>query len=125
MVANGVALVPTVLQTDKFPEYVEAARDKFPTYATTMEPLHRRRRDVLMAAYDAGVDLYVGSDGGGSTRHGCLHEEIIAMSDMGLPACTSSGPHRGAGGPGSAGTPGSTRATRPTSSSTRATRSTT
>ncbi len=86
MVGNGVALVPTVLQTDKFPEYVDAARDKFPTYATTMETLHRSRRDVLMAAYDAGVDLYVGSDGGGSTRHGCLHEEIIAMTDMGLPA---------------------------------------
>jgi imidazolonepropionase-like amidohydrolase len=86
MVAHGVALVPTVLQTDKFPEYVDAARDKFPAYATTMEALHKRRRDVLMAAYDAGVDLYVGSDGGGSSRHGCLHEEILAMEAMGLPA---------------------------------------
>lgn len=86
MVANGVALVPTVLQTDKFPEYVEAARDKFPAYALTMESLHRSRRDVLMAAYDAGVELFVGSDGGGSTRHGCLHEEILAMAEMGLPA---------------------------------------
>ncbi|RHW27844.1 amidohydrolase [Nocardioides immobilis] len=86
MVARGVALVPTVQQTDKFPEYVEAARDKFPAYATTMESLHRSRRDVLMAAYDAGVDLFVGSDGGGSSRHGCLHEEILAMADMGLPA---------------------------------------
>ena len=86
MVAGGVALVPTVLQTDKFPQYVEAARDKFPTYATTMESLHRSRRDVLMAAYDAGVELFVGSDGGGTTRHGCLHEEILAMAGMGLPA---------------------------------------
>jgi len=86
MVARGVALVPTVLQTDKFPEYVEAARGKFPSYAATMERLHTGRRDVLMAAYDAGVDLYVGSDGGGSSRHGCLHEEIQAMVAMGLPA---------------------------------------
>jgi imidazolonepropionase-like amidohydrolase len=86
MVAGGVALVPTVLQTDKFPEYVDAARAKFPAYASTMDALHKSRRDVLMAAYDAGVDLYVGSDGGGSARHGCLHEEIIAMADMGLPA---------------------------------------
>ena len=86
MVAHGVALVPTVQQTDKFPEYVDAAREKFPAYATTMESLHRGRRDVLMAAYDAGVDLFVGSDGGGSSRHGCLHEEIQAMADMGLPA---------------------------------------
>ncbi|KAA1418502.1 amidohydrolase family protein [Nocardioides humilatus] len=86
MVAGGVALVPTVQQTDKFTHYVEAGRDKFPAYATTMEGLHRGRRDVLMAAYEAGVHLFVGSDGGGSARHGCLHEEIHAMVAMGLPA---------------------------------------
>ena len=86
MVAHRVALVPTVLQTDKFPVYVAAARGKFPAYAATMEDLHRRRRDVLMAAYEAGVALYVGSDGGGSARHGCLDEEIVAMVEMGLPA---------------------------------------
>ncbi|MFC7501111.1 amidohydrolase family protein [Nocardioides sp. CPCC 206347] len=86
MVANGVALVPTVLQTDKFPGFADAGRSKFPTYAATMESLHRSRRDVLMKAYDAGVALYVGSDGGGSTRHGVLHEEIRAMVEMGLPA---------------------------------------
>jgi imidazolonepropionase-like amidohydrolase len=86
MVAQRVALVPTVQQTDKFPEYVDAARERFPAYAATMEDLHRRRRDVLMAAYEAGVELYVGSDGGGSARHGCLHEEVLAMAAMGLPA---------------------------------------
>ncbi len=86
MVAGGTALVPTVLQTDKFTEYVDAGRDKFPVYADRMDALHKSRRDVLMAAYEAGIDLYVGSDGGGSTRHGCLDEEIRAMVDMGLPA---------------------------------------
>ena len=86
MVAQRVALVPTVQQTAKFPEYVAAGRDRFPAYAATMEDLFARRRDVLMAAYDAGVELYVGSDGGGSARHGCLHEEILAMVEMGLPA---------------------------------------
>ncbi|TNM41107.1 amidohydrolase family protein [Nocardioides albidus] len=85
MVAQGVALVPTVLQTAKFPEFVSAARDRFPTYSATMESLHQRRREVLMSAYDAGVALYVGSDGGGSSRHGVLHEEIHAMAAMGLP----------------------------------------
>lgn len=85
MVAGGVALVPTVLQTDKFTGFADAGRSKFPTYADTMERLHAARRDVLMKAYDAGVALYVGSDGGGSTRHGVLHEEIRAMADMGLP----------------------------------------
>ncbi|HWJ08425.1 MAG TPA: amidohydrolase family protein [Nocardioides sp.] len=84
MVARGVALVPTVLQTSKFPGFVDAARDKFPAYAGTMERLHARRREVLMNAHDAGVALYVGSDGGGSARHGVLHEEILAMAAMGL-----------------------------------------
>jgi imidazolonepropionase-like amidohydrolase len=85
MVARGVALVPTVQQTGKFPEYVAAAGERFPTYAATMEDLYRKRRDVLMAAYEAGVELYVGSDGGGTARHGYLHEEIAAMAGMGLP----------------------------------------
>ena len=84
MVAGGVALVPTVLQTDKFPEFAEAGRDKFPTYAATMTSLHEQRRDVLMKAHEAGVPLYVGSDGGGTQRHGVLHEEIRAMAAMGL-----------------------------------------
>ncbi|MGY2875456.1 imidazolonepropionase-like amidohydrolase [Marmoricola sp. URHA0025 HA25] len=86
MVAQSVALVPTVQQTAKFPEYVAAASERFPAYATTMEGLFRQRRDVLMAAYEAGVELYVGSDGGGSSRHGCLEEEMRAMVEMGLPA---------------------------------------
>ncbi|WP_134767379.1 amidohydrolase family protein [Nocardioides sp. 1609] len=86
MVANGVALVPTVQQTDKFPEFADAGRDRFPAYAATMDDLHRRRRDTLMAAHEAGVELYVGSDGGGTGRHGYLAEEIAAMVGLGLPA---------------------------------------
>ncbi len=85
MAEHGVALVPTVLQTGKFPEFADAGREKFPAYAATMEDLHRRRRDVLMAAHEAGVALYVGSDGGGLGRHGHLAEEIRAMAEMGLP----------------------------------------
>jgi imidazolonepropionase-like amidohydrolase len=86
MVAQRVALVPTVLQTAKFPQYVAAAGEKFPAYAATMEGLFDQRRNVLMAAYEAGIELYVGSDGGGTARHGYLHEEIVAMVDMGLPS---------------------------------------
>ncbi len=86
LVDQGVALVPTVLQTDKFPEFAEAGRERFPDYAATMERLHARRRDTLMAAHEAGVQLYVGSDGGGLGRHGHLAEEIRAMAEMGLGA---------------------------------------
>lgn len=86
MAARGVALVPTVLQTDKFPGFADTGRERFPAYAATMETLHARRRSVLLAAHEAGVPLYVGSDGGGTGRHGYLGEEILAMIDLGLPA---------------------------------------
>jgi imidazolonepropionase-like amidohydrolase len=86
MVARGTALVPTVMQTDKFPEYADAGGAKFPAYATTITDLYTRRRATLMAAYEAGVPLYAGTDGGGLTRHGNLAGEIVAMAGMGLPA---------------------------------------
>jgi len=85
MAAAGVALVPTVLQTAKFPEFAEAGRGKFPAYAATMDQLHAHRREALMSAHEAGVALYVGSDGGGAQRHGDLASEALAMADMGMP----------------------------------------
>ena len=86
MVAGGVALVPTVMQLDKFPGYAAAGRQKFPAYSRTMTDLYIRRRDTVMAAYEAGVPLYAGSDGGGISRHGNLAGEVIAMTSIGLPA---------------------------------------
>src|SRR3546814_3879707 len=86
MVARGTALVPTVMQLEKFPEHAEAGRAKFPRYAETMDDLFARRRRTLMAAHDAGVAMYAGSDGGGVSRHGNLAGEVIAMRDLGFPA---------------------------------------
>lgn len=86
MAARGVALVPTVMQTEKFPEHAAGARHRFPDYSRTMTDLFVRRRDTLMAAYEAGVALYAGSDHGGVSRHGNLAGEVIAMAAMGLPA---------------------------------------
>jgi imidazolonepropionase-like amidohydrolase len=91
MVARGVALVPTVMQLEKFPEYAEAGAERFPDYATTMTDLHAHRRETLMAAYDAGVALFAGSDGGGVSRHGNLAGEVIALADLGLPAADALG----------------------------------
>ncbi|WP_121252281.1 amidohydrolase family protein [Nocardioides ferulae] len=86
MAARGVALVPTVMQTAKFPEFSAGGRDKFPAYSDTMDDLYARRREVLLAAHEAGVEMFVGSDGGGPTRHGHLPGEVLAMAEMGLPA---------------------------------------
>lgn len=86
MVARGTALVPTVMQTEKFPEHAAGGAARFPAYAATMTDLYKRRQAVLMAAHDAGVAMYAGSDGGGERRHGNLAGEVIAMAEMGLPA---------------------------------------
>lgn len=86
MVAGSVALVPTVMQTEKFPEYAAAGAQRFPAYSTRMSDLYDRRRDTLMAAYEAGVRLFAGSDGGGISRHGNLPGEVVALAEMGLSA---------------------------------------
>jgi imidazolonepropionase-like amidohydrolase len=82
---KGIAVVPTVMQTGKFPEFAAQGGAKFPAYAITMTELYRRRRETVMSAYEAGVALYAGSDGGGDRRHGNLPGEVRAMAAMGLP----------------------------------------
>jgi imidazolonepropionase-like amidohydrolase len=74
------------VQTEIFPGLAAAAEQKFPTYASTMTDLFARRRETLMSAYDAGVPLFAGSDGAGNQRHGVLHEEVVALHRLGLPA---------------------------------------
>ena len=86
MAAREVALVPTVMQLDKFPEYAAAGAERFPAYAATMTDLHARRRETIMSAYEAGVALFAGSDGGGISRHGNLAGEVLAMAALGMPA---------------------------------------
>lgn len=86
MARDGVALVPTVMQLERFPGYAEAGAEKFPAYSATMSDLYARRRATVMAAYEAGVALYAGSDGGGVRRHGNLPGEVVAMAELGLPA---------------------------------------
>ena len=86
MAARGVALVPTVMQLDKFPGYAAAGQERFPDYAATMTDLYARRRSTIMAAHDAGVALYAGTDGGGVARHGNIAGEVIAMAELGMSA---------------------------------------
>ncbi|MCW2846504.1 MAG: amidohydrolase [Marmoricola sp.] len=86
MVAGSTALVPTVMQLDKFPQYAEAGAERFPAYAETITDLFTRRRDTIMAAHEAGVAIYAGSDGGGVSRHGNLSGEVVALAELGLSA---------------------------------------
>jgi imidazolonepropionase-like amidohydrolase len=84
MVANGVALVPTVKQLGNFPTYAEAGRARFPRYAEHMTALFETRREVIGAAYDAGVAIYAGTDAGGVLPHGLIGEEVVELTTYGL-----------------------------------------
>lgn len=86
MVANSVALVPTVLQLNNFPGYAKAGEEKFPKYANHMRDLHARRRETIMAAYDAGVAIFAGTDAGGVLGHGNLAGEVLELAAYGMPA---------------------------------------
>jgi len=86
MVEHGTRLVPTVMQLDKFPEHAAAGQERFPAYATTMTDLYDRMPATIMAAYEAGVPIYAGSDGGGISRHGNIAGEIEALVRIGVPA---------------------------------------
>ena len=85
MAERNIALVPTVMQIEKFPQYAEAGAERFPTYSQHMTDLHARQRETIMNAYEAGVPLYAGSDGGGMARHGNIAGEVMAMTDLGMP----------------------------------------
>ena len=107
MVAHGTALVPTVMQLDNFPEYADAgaARSSRRT-PRTMRDLHARRRETIMAAYDAGVPIYAGTDAGGVLPHGGIADEVLELAALRhRRPRTPSAPPAGAPGSGSAGTP--------------------
>ncbi len=84
MVANGVALVPTVKQLNNFPSYAAAGEEKFPKYAEHMRALFERRRETIGAAHEAGVAIYAGTDAGGVLPHGLIGDEVLELTSYGL-----------------------------------------
>ncbi len=81
-----IAVVPTLINIDNFPEIADQGEAKFPTYARHMRALHATSRDRVRAAWEAGVPIYSGTDAGGSMKHGLIRDEIHALTDAGLPA---------------------------------------
>jgi imidazolonepropionase-like amidohydrolase len=86
MAARGIALVPTAHQLNNFPMYAEQGAEKFPGYAAHMLDLHARRRETIMAAYEAGVAIYAGTDAGGVLPHGLIADEVAELASYGMPA---------------------------------------
>ncbi len=85
MAARGVALVPTLINIETFPNIAAAAAEKFPVYAAHMRALHERRFDTITRALEAGVPIYAGTDAGGALAHGILPDEIDLLARVGGP----------------------------------------
>ena len=84
--AQGIAIVPTLVNIDTFPQIAEPAREKFPDYHRHMLDLHARRFATVAAAHDAGVPVYVGTDAGGSLPHGLVATEVARLGQAGFTA---------------------------------------
>jgi len=84
--AQGIAIVPTLVNIATFPSIAASAEGKFPLYAKHMRDLHARRYETVAAARDAGVPIYLGTDAGGSLPHGLVASEVAELVKAGLSA---------------------------------------
>ena len=82
--AQGIAIVPTLVNIDTFPQIAEPAREKFPDYHRHMIDLHARRYATIADARDAGIPVYVGTDAGGSLPHGLVATEVAHLGHAGF-----------------------------------------
>jgi imidazolonepropionase-like amidohydrolase len=79
MARRGTALVPTMINIETFGGIADRAAEKFPGYAEHMRRLGAGFPNVVRAAYEAGVPIYVGSDAGGGIGHGQAARETLAL----------------------------------------------
>ncbi|MGV9341969.1 amidohydrolase family protein [Streptomyces sp. NPDC003688] len=84
-VEHGVAIVPTLVNIATFPRLAAGGDTKFPRWSAHMRRLHERRYDTVRDAYDAGIEVYVGTDAGGSLPHGLVAAEVEELVTAGIP----------------------------------------
>ncbi len=82
--AQGIAIVPTLVNIDSFPAIATSAESKYPTYAAHLRDLHSRRYETVAAAHDAGLPIYLGTDAGGVLPHGLVAHEAAELVTAGL-----------------------------------------
>jgi len=83
MAERQVALVPTLINIARFPEFADRGH-RFPTYAEHMRSLHRTVDERVRAAHEAGVPIYAGTDAGSEVVHGRIADEVLALHAAGL-----------------------------------------
>jgi imidazolonepropionase-like amidohydrolase len=84
MARRGTALVPTMTNIANFAGIAAKAEARFPRYAEHLRRLQAGFPDVVRAAYEAGVPIYVGTDAGGGVQHGLAAEEMLRLHAAGM-----------------------------------------
>ena len=82
--AQGITIVPTLVNIETFPSIAAPAQEKFPDYHRHMLELHERRFATIAAAHEAGVPVMVGTDAGGSLPHGLVAHEMELLTRAGM-----------------------------------------
>ncbi|MCT2593796.1 amidohydrolase family protein [Streptomyces sp. N2-109] len=84
--AQGVAIVPTLVNIATFPTLAKGGEGKYPRWSDHMRRLHERRYDTVRSAYDAGIPVFTGTDAGGSLAHGLVAQEVAELAQgAGIP----------------------------------------
>ena len=81
---QDIAIVPTLVNIETFPQIAAPAAEKFPDYHRHMLDLHERRHETIAAAREAGIRVYVGTDAGGSLPHGLVAQEMEQLTRAGF-----------------------------------------
>ncbi|WP_435299801.1 amidohydrolase family protein [Timonella sp. A28] len=81
-----IPVTPTLMQVENFNGFAEQAQEKFPHYAHRMRAMHKRRFEHVANLYEAGVQLLVGTDAGGTISHGRISQECALLAQAGIPA---------------------------------------
>ena len=82
--AQGIAIVPTLINIANFPELAAPAAEKFPRYHAHMLDLQARLFETIARAHEAGIPIYVGTDAGGVLPHGLAAAEALELAKAGL-----------------------------------------
>ncbi len=81
--AAGVPVTATLLQVAQFAAIADRA-GRYPVYAERMRRMHARRYQHVRDLVDAGVQLLVGTDAGGTIAHGRIADEAAELLTAGV-----------------------------------------
>jgi len=84
--ASGIPVVPTLLQVGNFETFAAQGEQKFPRYAARMRDMHQRRYTHVRAMWEAGVQIFLGTDAGSTIGHGMIAAEAEELVRAHIPA---------------------------------------